>query len=154
MKPTGTSHACPPGRRWTSQRRPIRCCCGAVICIWPQQIPWLFVWPASTDTPDPPEGRIERDTTGEPTGILRELAINLVRETVAPPAENQVMNAFEDAAKALHRWGVTGIHDIRLMADKDSASAFQRFKNSTRMIGSIFAAGSPCPDTNWITSSV
>ena len=45
----------------------------------------------SADTPDPPEGRIERDTTGEPTGILRELAINLVRETVSPPEENQVI---------------------------------------------------------------
>jgi predicted amidohydrolase YtcJ len=36
-------------------------------------------------TPDPPEGRIERDAMGKPTGILRELAINLVRQAVAPP---------------------------------------------------------------------
>ena len=82
----------------------------------------------ATDTPDPPEGRIERDTTGEPTGILRELAINLVRQAVAPPDADLVMEAFEDAAKALHRRGVTGIHDIRLMADKDGASAFQTFQ--------------------------
>jgi predicted amidohydrolase YtcJ len=82
----------------------------------------------SADTPDPPEGRIERDTTGEPTGILRELAINLARKAVAPPQENQVIKAFEDAAKALHRRGVTGIHDIRLMGDKDSAGAFQTFQ--------------------------
>jgi len=82
----------------------------------------------SADTPDPPEGRIERDTTGEPNGILRELAINLVRRAVAPPDADQVMEAFEDAAKALHRRGVTGIHDVRLMADKDGASAFQTFQ--------------------------
>jgi predicted amidohydrolase YtcJ len=82
----------------------------------------------TTDTPDPPEGRIERDTTGEPTGILRELAINLVRQAVAPPDANLVMEAFEKAAKALHRRGVTGIHDIRLMADKDGVSAFQTFQ--------------------------
>jgi len=82
----------------------------------------------SADTPDPPEGRIERDTTGEPSGILRELAINLVRRAVAPPDADQVMEAFEDAAKALHRRGVTGIHDVRLMADKDGASAFQTFQ--------------------------
>ena len=82
----------------------------------------------SADTPDPPEGRIERDTTGEPTGILRELAINLVRQTVAPPDADQVIEAFEDAARALHRRGVTGIHDVRLMADKDGASAFQTFQ--------------------------
>ena len=82
----------------------------------------------TADTPNPPEGRIERDTSGEPTGILRELAINLVREAVAPPDEGQIMRAFEDATKALHRRGVTGIHDIRLMADQDSASAFQTFQ--------------------------
>ncbi len=82
----------------------------------------------SADTADPSEGRIERDTTGEPTGILRELAINMVRQAVAPPDANQVMEAFEDAARALHRRGVTGIHDIRLMADKDGASAFQAFQ--------------------------
>jgi len=80
------------------------------------------------DTPDPPEGRIERDNTGEPNGILRELAINLVRQVIVPPDADQVMGAFEDAAKALHRRGVTGIHDVRLMADRDGASAFQTFQ--------------------------
>jgi hypothetical protein len=49
-----------------------------------------------------------------------------VREAVAPPdSEGQVMAAFEDAAGALHRRGVTGIHDVRLMADKDGADAFE-----------------------------
>lgn len=79
-------------------------------------------------TADPPEGRIERDSAGDPTGILRELAINLVRRTIAPPGASQVEAAFEDAAGALHRRGVTGIHDIRLMADKDGAGAFQAFE--------------------------
>jgi predicted amidohydrolase YtcJ len=82
----------------------------------------------SADTPDPPEGRIERDPTGEPTGILRELAINPVRQAVAPPDADQVTEAFEDATRALHRRGVTGIHDVRLMADKDGADAFQTFQ--------------------------
>jgi hypothetical protein len=82
----------------------------------------------TADTSDPPEGRIERDTSGEPTGILRELAINLVRQAVAPPDADQVKDAFEDATRALHRRGVTGIHDVRLMADKDGARAFQTFQ--------------------------
>lgn len=79
-------------------------------------------------TPDPPEGRIERDPAGRPTGILRELAINLARQAVAPPAAEEVTTAFQEAARALHRRGVTGIHDIRLMADKDGAGAFQAFQ--------------------------
>jgi len=79
-------------------------------------------------TPDPPEGRIERDAAGRPTGILRELAINLVRQAVAPPAMEVVTDAYQEAARALHRRGVTGIHDIRLMADRDGARAFQAFQ--------------------------
>jgi predicted amidohydrolase YtcJ len=83
-------------------------------------------------TPDPPEGRIEHDLTGQPTGILRELAINRVREAIAPPDEGQVLTAFEDAARALHRRGVTGIHDVRLMADKDGADALRTFQRLDR----------------------
>jgi len=82
----------------------------------------------SAESPDPPDGRIERDATGEPTGILRELAINLVRQAIAAPGAEQVLEAFEDAAAALHRRGVTGIHDVRLMADTDGADAFQAFQ--------------------------
>lgn len=84
------------------------------------------------DTPDPPEGRIERGPGGEPTGILRELSINLVRQAVAAPEEDRVLEAFEDATGALHRRGVTGIHDIRLMADRDGARAFQTFQKLDR----------------------
>lgn len=79
-------------------------------------------------TPDPPEGRIERDASGEPNGILRELAINLARRAVVPPALEQIMAAFEDATTALHRLGITAIHDIRLMADDDGADAFRAFQ--------------------------
>ncbi len=80
------------------------------------------------NTPDPPEGRIERDQTGAPTGILRELAINLLRRAMGPPDTDGLLAAFEDATAALHRRGITGIHDVRLMADKDGARAFQMFQ--------------------------
>ncbi|MEJ2040439.1 MAG: amidohydrolase [Desulfosarcinaceae bacterium] len=83
-------------------------------------------------TPDPPEGRIERDHRGEPTGILRELAINLVRASVAPPSARQIADAFAEAMQALHQWGVTGINDIRLMADEDGAAALGAFQQLDR----------------------
>ena len=86
----------------------------------------------SAHTPDPPEGRIERDATGQPTGILRELAINLVRKAIAPPDPEHLLQAFEAASHALHRRGVTGIHDVRLMADQDGASAWQTFQKLDR----------------------
>ena len=84
------------------------------------------------NTPDPPEGRIERDQAGVPTGILRELAINLVRRAIEPPDTDRLHAAFEDATAALHRRGITGIHDVRLMADKDGARAFRTFQRLDR----------------------
>jgi predicted amidohydrolase YtcJ len=81
------------------------------------------------NTPDPPDGRIERDRLGKPTGILRETAINHVREAMPPPDAELIMTAFEDATKALHRRGVTGICDIRLMADQDGNRSFKAFQN-------------------------
>ncbi|MCK5516149.1 MAG: amidohydrolase family protein, partial [Desulfobulbaceae bacterium] len=67
------------------------------------------------ETPDPPQGRIERDENGKPTGILRELAINLIRDAVAPPRPDQVATAYREATDTLYRLGITGIHDTRLM---------------------------------------
>ncbi len=78
-------------------------------------------------TPDPPEGRIERDSDGRPTGILRELAINLMRRAMVNPSAGRILNAFEEGAQALHRFGITGIHDVRLMDDGDGATALQTF---------------------------
>ncbi|WP_092219562.1 amidohydrolase [Desulforhopalus singaporensis] len=77
---------------------------------------------------DPAEGRIERDTSGRPTGVLRELAINLVREVVPPPGPDEIKGAFLEAMAQLHRRGITSIHDVRLMADRDGGTALQVFR--------------------------
>lgn len=80
-------------------------------------------------TQDPPDGRIERDEAGKPNGILRELAINLVRQAVPPPAAGAVQQALGKATASLHQRGVTGIHDVRLMDDDDGAAAFRTFQH-------------------------
>ncbi len=82
----------------------------------------------NSSTPDPPEGRIERNAEGEPTGILRELAINLVRLAIDAPPTDQLIDVFKDGIGALHKLGITGIHDIRLMADNDGARSFKCFQ--------------------------
>lgn len=84
------------------------------------------------ETPDPPQGRIERDIDGKPNGILRELAINLIRDTVDPPQAEQVAAAYKEATQALYRIGITGIHDTRLMDDADGGMALQTFQELDR----------------------
>lgn len=88
-------------------------------------------------TPDPPQGRIERDVNGEPNGILRELAINLIRDVIDPPQTEQLAIAYREATDELYRLGITGIHDIRLMDDNDGGSALQTFQelDSTKQLG-------------------
>ncbi len=75
--------------------------------------------------PDPENGLIEKDASGEPTGILRELAINRVREVIPETSESRCLDHFKDGILALHRLGLTGIHDLRLMNDADGARAFR-----------------------------
>lgn len=88
------------------------------------------------DTPDPPKGLIERDGEGRPTGILRELAINIVRDRIPPPSDQEIVEALSSAIREAHSLGITGIHDIRLMNDPDGARAlrcWQRLNASGRL---------------------
>jgi len=77
----------------------------------------------NTATPDPPEGLIERDDHGEPTGILREHAINLVKDAIPPLSQEQLVAAMEAGMHELHALGLTGLHDIRLMGGAEGADA-------------------------------
>ena len=71
------------------------------------------------ETPDPAEGRIEKDAKGVPTGVLRELAINLIRDKIPASTDEQVMDALEKGVKAAHALGITALQDVRLMDDTD-----------------------------------
>lgn len=82
----------------------------------------------SAETPDPPQGVIDRDATGQPTGVLRELAINLVRAVMPPPTDSETVTAMRDGFTELHRLGLTGIHDYRIMGGADGPQAFRAYQ--------------------------
>jgi predicted amidohydrolase YtcJ len=62
-------------------------------------------------TQAPQGGQIDLDTKGEPTGILREGAQELVFTKVPPPTEAQHREAAELALANAARWGVTSAQD-------------------------------------------
>lgn len=62
------------------------------------------------DTPDPPDGWIERDSDGNPTGTLREAAAALVHRLVDTTREEK-RAALLDAQAHLHSWGIVGWQD-------------------------------------------
>jgi predicted amidohydrolase YtcJ len=62
-------------------------------------------------TPDPPDGRIEREAGGGPQGTLHEGAANLVGDLVPPPAFDQRLAGLLLAQQHLHARGITAWQD-------------------------------------------
>ncbi len=68
------------------------------------------------DTPTPPGSQIERDETGQPTGLLREWnALKLVDPHIPAPNTATLKIWLEEAITHLHSLGFTGIHDQRVL---------------------------------------
>ncbi|MCW2770942.1 MAG: amidohydrolase [Aeromicrobium sp.] len=65
----------------------------------------------SAATPDPVDGRIERDGSGRPTGTLHEGAMDLVGRLVPAPTDEQLMLGLLTAQEHLHSLGITGWQD-------------------------------------------
>ncbi|MBL8949428.1 MAG: amidohydrolase [Myxococcaceae bacterium] len=66
------------------------------------------------DTKDPPGGRIVRDKVGEPTGVLIDNAMELVRSKIPPPSDEQLKLRLKAAVETCARVGLTGVHDAGL----------------------------------------
>ncbi len=65
----------------------------------------------TAQTADPQGGKIDRDEKGEPTGILRETAMDLVFDKVPLPTAAQRRRAAELALEDAARWGITSAQD-------------------------------------------
>src|SRR6201996_3215267 len=62
-------------------------------------------------TPDPADGRIERDARGEPTGTLHDGAMKLVSRFVPPPAPDELAAGLRAGQRHLHSLGITHWQD-------------------------------------------
>jgi predicted amidohydrolase YtcJ len=74
------------------------------------------------DTPDPPDGSIERDPGGTPSGTLHEGAAYAFLEHVVPPPTTEQLRVAILAAQAhLHALGVTSWQDAAVMVHHQDA---------------------------------
>ncbi len=73
-------------------------------------------------------GVIQRDENGEANGLLFEFAINLVRDTMPQSTDTETDKAMQNAMTELHKLGITGIHDFRIMGGEGGAPALHAFQ--------------------------
>ncbi|MFZ5916852.1 MAG: amidohydrolase [Chloroflexota bacterium] len=67
----------------------------------------------TAQTPDPPGGAIDRDPiTGEPTGILKETAMDLLAELLATPSVDEAVEAVRVGITNAHKLGLVGVHTM------------------------------------------
>jgi predicted amidohydrolase YtcJ len=82
----------------------------------------------TAQTPDPPGGVIDRDAdTGQPTGILKETAMDLMTRLFEEPAPAEAMAAIRAGMAKAHKLGLVGIHT---MEGPTAFRAFQQLRAS------------------------
>lgn len=75
-------------------------------------------------TPDPPGGTIVRDAQGEPTGVLKDAAMNFVYSVIPNPTAEEIAEALKAAMRYAAENGVTSVQDMS--ASPDVLAVYQR----------------------------
>lgn len=78
------------------------------------------------DTPNPAGGQIQRDPSGDPTGLLKENALSLIWNSVPMPSVHQQRNALRRGMEIANHLGLTGVH---VPEGKDSLVGFQALRD-------------------------
>jgi predicted amidohydrolase YtcJ len=96
-------------------------------------------------TPDPADGRIERDAGGEPSGTLQEGAMGLVERVVPRPGLDEQVAGICEAQRYLHALGITGwqeaiVGDYAVVPDCFEAylEAERRGLLTARVVGALW----------------
>jgi predicted amidohydrolase YtcJ len=92
------------------------------------------------DTPSPAGGEIVKDpATGEPTGILKEAAMNLVTRVIPPPSLKDNVLAIEAALAHAAECGVTSVHEMAFPDEFTPAfEAYQELYGSGGLTSRIY----------------
>lgn len=91
-------------------------------------------------TPDPADGRIERDEHGHPSGALHEGAMALVGRLVPEPTAEFRAEALLAAQEYLHSLGITGWQDAHVHADPDDAAVYLRLAEAGQLTSRVVGA--------------
>jgi predicted amidohydrolase YtcJ len=92
------------------------------------------------DTPDPGDGRIERDATGEAVGALQEGAQHLVVSRIPPDTADDLGAGLLEAQAYLHSLGITAWQDAGVTPDifETYVTAAERGQLTARVVGALW----------------
>jgi len=88
-------------------------------------------------TKDPPDGRIERRSDGEPQGTLHEGAAHLVDRLIPDPSTDEIAEGLGLAQAYLHRLGITAWQDA--WVTPPWLAGYRRFAESGRLTARVIA---------------
>ncbi len=94
-------------------------------------------------TPDPVDGRIERDSERVPTGMLHEGAMQLVAAHVPPTTDADLLEGLLRAQTLLHSLGITGWQDAAVGSDGglgDVTAAYRAAQSKALLTARVVAA--------------
>jgi predicted amidohydrolase YtcJ len=97
----------------------------------------------ATETPDPADGRIERNERGEPTGTLHEGAMHAVSELLPHPSDDDYDRALDAAQEYLLSLGITGWQDAivgDVFGRPDNVNAYLRAEADGRLKARVVGA--------------
>ncbi|MBX6753792.1 MAG: amidohydrolase [Thermorudis peleae] len=83
-------------------------------------------------TPDPPGGTIDRDVHGEPTGVVREAALEAVRRCIPEPTVEQIEEALISAGRLFLSHGVTSVAEAGI-GNAREFTAYQHLAQSGQL---------------------
>jgi predicted amidohydrolase YtcJ len=90
------------------------------------------------ETPDPPGGTIVRDANGEPTGVLKDNAMDPVQAVIPPATIDDRMAAIRAGLREAARYGVTSFCDMSGSGAYDDFRAYQRLDSSNDLTARVY----------------
>ena len=82
------------------------------------------------ETPDPAGGVIDRDSGGDPTGIVREKAVEVIRKVVPEPTDAELDRGLASTLRDLARLGLTSVQSMDRARE---FGALQRLREAGRL---------------------
>jgi len=122
---------------------------------WTNHLAWvnsaaLKAAKITKDTPDPEDGVIDRDSSGNPTGTLHNKALGLITAVMPPPAPEVVEERAAWIFNKLNGYGVTSI--ITAQLDSVRVKAYRALESKDKL--TVRIQGSWDFNTRYVTASL